>query len=156
MSELIIRPYDNALDSASVSTLWQETFPPYPISPQHLESLLTLPLGTHFVALLENQLIGFCATYREPSQGETGYLAIIAIHSEFQSKGHGTKLLEHAMEHLWKSFKKIKVGSSIPRFWPGVPTDLSIKDQEFFVKRGELTITTWLLIIHLSDVDTRL
>jgi beta-N-acetylhexosaminidase len=137
MSELTIRPYDNDLDSARVSTLWQETFPQYPISPQHLETLLTLSLGSHFVALIEDRVIGFCATYRELSQeGETGYLAIIAIHSDFQQKGYGTKLLEHTMGHLWKFFKKIKVGSSIPRFWPGVPTDLSIKDQEFFVERG--------------------
>lgn len=74
-------------------------------------------------------------------EGETGYLATIVVQSDFQSKGHGTKLLEHAMGHLRKSFKKIKVGSSIPRFWPGVPTDLSIKDQEFFVKRGKQIVT---------------
>lgn len=143
MAELTIRPYDNGSDSGKVSTLWQETFPQYPISPQHLETLLTLNLGTHFVALIDHQLIGFCATYREPSkEGQTGYLAIIAIHSEFRSKGHGTKLLEHAMGDLRKSFKNIKVGSSIPRFWPGVPTDLSIKDQEFFVMKGKQNITT--------------
>lgn len=138
MAELTIRSYGNSSDIAKVSILWQETFSQYPISPQHLESLLSLPIGTHFVALIENELIGFCATYRELlKDGDTGYLAIIAIHPKFQSKGHGTKLLEHAMEHLWKSFRKVKVGSSIPRFWPGVPTDLSIKDQEFFVKRGK-------------------
>jgi beta-N-acetylhexosaminidase len=149
MAELQIRPYENDLDSASVSTLWQETFPQYPISPRHLETLLTLHLGTHFVALINNQLIGLCVTYREASQDEeTGYLTIIAIHSEVQQKGYGTKLLQHATDHLWKSFKKVKVGgSSIPRFWPGVPTDLSIKDQEFFVKRGEQKIITFHTII---------
>lgn len=147
MAELTIRPYDNDSDSAKVSTLWQETFPQYPISPQHLETLLTLNLGTHFVALIDHQLIGFCATYREPSKGETGYLAIIVVQSDFQSKGHGTKLLEHAMGHLRKSFKKIKVGSSIPRFWPGVPTDLSIKDQEFFVKKGKQIVTISCTIV---------
>lgn len=141
MADLLIRPYDNDSDSTKVSTLWQETFPQYPISPQHLETLLTLNLGTHFVALIDLQIIGFCAAYREPSKGETGYLAIIVVQSDFQSKGYGTKLLEHAMEHLRKSFKKIKAGSSIPRFWPGVPTDLSIKDQEFFAKRSKQIVT---------------
>lgn len=142
MTELTIRPYDNDSDSAKVSTLWQETFPQYPISPQHLETLLTLNLGTHFVASIDHQLIGFCTTFREPlKEGETGYLATIVVQSDFQSKGHGTKLLEHAMGDLRKSFKKIKVGSSIPRFWPGVPTDLSIKDQELFVKRGKQIVT---------------
>lgn len=151
MVDLTIRPYDNDSDSARVSTLWQETFPQYPISPQHLETLLTLRLGTHFVALVENKLIGFCATYREPlTEEETGYLAVIAVHSELHGKGYGTKLFEHVMDHLRKSFKKIKAGSSIPRFWPGVPTDVSIKDQEFFVKRGKQICNLLLYMIHLT------
>ncbi|KAI7969043.1 hypothetical protein EIK77_008234 [Talaromyces pinophilus] len=63
MTELTIRPYDNDSDSAKVSTLWQETFPQYPISPQHLETLLTLNLGTHFsqspILYLSNSVVGF-------------------------------------------------------------------------------------------------
>ena len=136
MSELKIRSYDKDLDSSRVSTLWQESFPQYPITPQYLGALLAQPSGTHFVALIENQLIGFCATYKNRSQGEIGYLAVIAIDSKFQQKGCGTKLFEHVKEYMRGTFKTIKAGSSIPRFWPGVPMDLSIKDQEFFVKRG--------------------
>ncbi|OKL57137.1 hypothetical protein UA08_07467 [Talaromyces atroroseus] len=150
MAELAIRPYDNTSDLAAVSALWQQAVPKYPISPQHLEELLVLRWGSHFVALIPNtddspaspRIIGFVATYTDVpgvsglGSGSPAYLPVIIIHPGFQGKGHGTKLLQHAKDHLGKSFETIKVTSSIPRFWSGVPTDLSLKDQEFFAKRG--------------------
>lgn len=142
MSELTIRPYDNSIDADPVSALWQESFPQYPVSPQHLQHLLNQSWGSHFVALQNNssRLIGFCATYTETlksATGTTAYLPIIIIHSDFQNRGHGTALLQHSLDHLWKSFKTVKIGCPIPKFWPGVPSDLN---GEFFEKRGISTL----------------
>lgn len=142
-TDLTIRPYDAAVDFAAVSTLWQETLPQYPVSPQHLEYLLGLRWGSHFVALThtptveaaDSRLIGFCATYTNvPGQPSTnGHLPVILIQPDFQTKGYGSKLLQHSLDHLWKSFKTVNVGYAIPRFWPGVPKDLN---QAFFARRG--------------------
>lgn len=139
MSELAIRPYDGSIDADSVSTLWKETFPQYPVAPQHLQHLLDQPWGSHFVASQNNNsshLIGFCATYTETSKNTTAttaYLPIIIIRSDFQNRGYGTALLQHSLDHLWKSFKTVKLGCPIPKFWPGVPSDLN---GNFFAKRG--------------------
>jgi hypothetical protein len=138
MSDLTIRPYDASIDADPVSILWQETFPQYPVAPQHLQHLLNQAWGSHFVAFQNTspQLIGFCATYTETmnsTTGTTAYLPVIINHSNFQHRGHGTALLQHSLDHLWKSFKTVKLGCPIPKFWPGVPSDLN---GEFFAKRG--------------------
>jgi GNAT superfamily N-acetyltransferase len=135
-----IRLYDNA-DLPAVSALWQSTLPQYPVSPQHLGKLLALAWGTHFVSLTADSsphIIGFCATYTGvPGSGNaTGYISALLIQPEHQGKGNGTQLLLHARDHLGKSVEKIKVSSAMPHFWSGVPTDLGLKEQEFFVKRG--------------------
>lgn len=123
----------------SVADIWARALPSYAIVADHLRDLLDRPHGHHLVALSSSSgtVIGFCATYTT-AKAENGAIAALVVDPAQQSYGVGTALLMHARQLLVQrpDCTTVVVGSSFPRFWPGVPTDLPANVLEFFKHRG--------------------
>ncbi|KAI9734309.1 MAG: hypothetical protein M1834_002413 [Cirrosporium novae-zelandiae] len=137
-----------------VYELWEKTLSAtYPITKERLTDLLTRDHGRHFAALLvtdpsdwrEWPIIGFIATYMYGGGGDdgetrNGYISVIMVDPVHQRKGLGSAMVEWAQHMLYKKYgiEKLPVGSVFPRFWPGVPKDLSKNALEFFENEGTM------------------
>ncbi|OJD21476.1 hypothetical protein ACJ73_07182 [Blastomyces percursus] len=94
-------------DVAELISLWHSQLPRYSVPGTRLSDLLTPPNGAHF-------------RFTRPINGL------------------GTALIRHAQKHLRSASKArtVTIGSSSPRFWPGVPLDIPAESQSFFINRG--------------------
>lgn len=138
-----VEPFLPDRDVDQVCSLWHEKLPGYQVPKPHLADLLTRPGGHHFVIRDESAVIAFAATYiqppppSQPSSPPKGLIAVVL--SAQPGRGHGTALLNHAQTFLCShGCTTISIGSSLPRFFPGLPTDISPHSQTFFLNRGFL------------------
>ncbi|KAH2459376.1 hypothetical protein KXW63_001598 [Aspergillus fumigatus] len=139
LSSVHVLPFEAASDLAEVAEVWNTALPTYPLPADSLHRFLTQANGHHFVARLESKIIGFCVMYMTTNRGTTCcQLAVLAVHPSYQRQGVGTALIAEARTWLMKNYKpcSLSLGSSFPRFWPGIPTDLGQEVQGFFVHRG--------------------
>jgi len=65
---------------------------PQPWSRGMFEREMSLPISNFFVALLENQIIGYGGFWRVEDEA---HLINIAVHPKYRSKGFGRKILEY-------------------------------------------------------------
>ncbi|PGH03207.1 beta-N-acetylhexosaminidase [Blastomyces parvus] len=132
-----IEPFEPCKDMAELITLWHSLLPQYAVPGDRLSDLLTRPNGAHFRVRLGQQFIGFVATFVNEDR-PTSYISALLVHRAHQSRGVGAALIRHAQKHLRSASKArtVTVGSSFPRFWPGVPLDIPAKPQLFFINRG--------------------
>jgi beta-N-acetylhexosaminidase len=95
--------------------------------------------GDHFVALDESRVVGFVST--QPFRGEAlpndrGCITALLVAPDRQRQGIGTKLHDTALQHLRDTgVKRVQLGGGLPRFWAGIPSNLS-ETQPFFERRG--------------------
>ncbi|KAM5443151.1 putative beta-N-acetylhexosaminidase [Microsporum ferrugineum] len=132
-----IEPLNADRDLSRVIELWHKLLPRYAVPPKTLSHVLTRPNGNHFVSRFNDKVVGFVATYANEDRPTT-FIPVIVVDSVYQGKGIGTALLEHARQYLRRNYPAVSVtiGSSFPRFWPGVPMDISKEAQDFFIHRG--------------------
>lgn len=131
--------YNAMSDFLPLLALWRKALPTYPLLDEKPDKLLMRENAHHFVVGHGDSLIGFCLLYTEERQGNTcGFLAALAVDPKKQGLGVGTALVGACRSWLKENFKspRLELGSSFPRFWPGVPTDLPSEVQQFFVHRG--------------------
>ncbi|GAB1211664.1 hypothetical protein ATERTT37_000788 [Aspergillus terreus] len=139
-SHFTVEPYYAATDFSGLVGVWNDSLPTYPLSADILRKVL-LP-GFHFVARTASPaptVIGFCLVQTKTKGPMTcAQLAALAVHPKYQGQGVGTALIAKVREWLRQSCRshRLELGSSFPRFWPGIPTDLPSSVQEFFVHRG--------------------
>ncbi|KAH8426914.1 putative beta-N-acetylglucosaminidase [Aspergillus melleus] len=129
--------YRAARDFYPLLALWDKALPTYPLLDK--DPLLLPKNAHHFVVGHGKNLIGFCLLFTEERQDITcGHLAALAVDPSKQGLGVGTALVAACRSWLKKEFKnaRLELGSSFPRFWPGVPTDLPPEVLQFFVHRG--------------------
>ncbi|KAL4926251.1 putative beta-N-acetylglucosaminidase [Aspergillus undulatus] len=133
-----ILPLHLIRDIPSISQLWIVSFPAYPLSQEHLATLIAHQNGHHYIARIpgEGKTIGFVLAYttKNPRQDPnseivptSGYLAVLAVHPHYRGRGIGTALVNETKSWFKMAFEpcKLEVGSGIPRFWPGVPVPVS-------------------------------
>ncbi|KAK2813904.1 hypothetical protein FQN50_000305 [Emmonsiellopsis sp. PD_5] len=135
--EFVIEPFNSAESMSQVIELWHNLLPQYAVPAGRLADLLTRPNGAHFTAHSERTLIGFVATYVNKDR-PAAFISALLVHPAHQSRGVATALIHHARRHL-RSFsgaRAVTIGSSFPRFWPGVPLDIRKESQAFFIHRG--------------------
>jgi beta-N-acetylhexosaminidase len=130
---------DSIIDG--IFTVWNAALPAYPLPAKNLRKVIDQPHGHHFIAQdTETQtIIGFCLSYTSENQGQTcAEIAVIAVHPSKQHQGIGTELLSATREYLYEHHgcKNASLRSYFPRFWPGLPADLSPDTEQFFVHRG--------------------
>ncbi|KGO44213.1 Glycoside hydrolase, superfamily [Penicillium expansum] len=134
-----VTPFDAQRDLDEVVEVWAAALPTYLIPTGSLRSMIVRPYGHHFVAHIGSQLVGFCLAYTN-SHGtpDTVYIAVLAVSPKYQHQGVGIALLEETRAYFRATFgfNKVNLGSSFPRFWPGIPRDLPETVQHFFTHRG--------------------
>ncbi|KAA8646286.1 hypothetical protein EYZ11_007718 [Aspergillus tanneri] len=137
-----VEPLYAEMDFDALLTLWEKALPTYPLlgrSRKGLLTALTTSNAHHFVVGHGSKMIGFCLLYIAEQQDVTcGYLTALAVDPEKQGLGVGSALIAECRSWLAKNCKKfrLELGSSFPRFWPGIPTDLPSSVQDFFIHRG--------------------
>ena len=135
-ADIHITPYNPTSDFPGILSVWTAALPGYTPEPDLLSTLLDAhPTQHHFIARStnNNETTGFALLFAS-AKTNTAHLAVLAVHPSHQNRGIGTKLLAAARASLPTS--RINLGSGIPRFWPGIPTDLPQSVQNFFVHRG--------------------
>lgn len=134
-----VTPFDAEKDLDKVLEVWAAALPTYVIPTESLRSLIVRPNGHHFTARIGTELVGFCLAYTN-AHGETDtvHIAVLAVSPKYQRQGVGIALLEETRAYVRANFglNNVKLGSSFPRFWPGIPTDLPETVQHFFTHRG--------------------
>lgn len=138
-SDMQVARFDAARDLADVISVWQAALPTYILPEDNLRSMIDRPNGHHFVARVGPELAGFCLAYTNAHGGpEPVHIAVLAVAPKYQSQGIGTALLTETRSYFRSQFdiNKVKLGSSFPRFWPGIPRELGETVQEFFIHRG--------------------
>lgn len=125
-------------DITHVWNLWDQIFPTWPIERIHLAELIAGADGVH---LIHDK--GFSLTYyQQTDSGLDGMLSIIGVLASYRGKGLGTALVNKTRRELVArsgngKLTGFRIGSSFPRFWPGVPISLPSKDRNFFLHRGK-------------------
>lgn len=124
-------------------SLWHEALPGYQVPKSHLADLLNRPRGNHFVVHQGSAIIGFVATFIQPPQPSKasdppkGLITAVLVSPSRQNTGIGTALLQHARNFLCsQGCISISIGSTFPRFFPGLPTDIEKPHHDWFLRRG--------------------
>lgn len=136
---ITVSPFDLSNDLEQLAAVWNAAFPTYHLSIEKLRILLDRRSGHYFIARSGSTLVGFCLAYTTVTGGITSsQLAVLAVDPSYQGKGVGTILITETRAWFRKNFglNRLILGSAFPRFWPGIPTDLPSKVQEFFIHRG--------------------
>ena len=138
-SGAIVAPFSIERDVDEMASTWNAALSTYKLPLDSLRALISQPNACHFVARVEDKLVGFCLAYHNMDHShKTAHMAVVAVDPEHQGQGIGTSLV--AETRSWLRVKlgisRVHLGSSFPRFWPGVPRDLGEKVQDFFVHRG--------------------
>ncbi|KAK2783461.1 hypothetical protein FQN53_009224 [Emmonsiellopsis sp. PD_33] len=135
--QFAIEPFNSAEAMSQVIELWHNLLPQYAVPASRLADLLMRPNGAHFTVHSERTLIGFVATYVNKDR-PAAFISALLVHPAHQSRGIGTALIHHARTHLRSvsGARAVTIGSSFPRFWPGVPLDIKKESQAFFTHRG--------------------
>ncbi|KAJ5439832.1 uncharacterized protein N7458_010830 [Penicillium daleae] len=132
--------FDALKDVDSIVSVWKEALPTYILPADDLRSLITDGKNAHhFVARVGSELVGFCLAYTNAHGGpKPVHIAVLAVAPKYQGQGIGTALLTETRSYFRTQFdiNQLKLGSSFPRFWPGIPRELPETVQDFFVHRG--------------------
>ncbi|PKY08347.1 putative beta-N-acetylglucosaminidase, partial [Aspergillus campestris IBT 28561] len=136
-TDIHITQYNPNSDFSGILSVWSAALPTYTPEPDLLSTLLHAhPTQHHFIARNKStdETTGFAILYANPNT-KTAHLAVLAVRPSHQNHGIATRLLAAARASL-PSGTRIDLGSGIPRFWPGIPTDLPQSTQSFFINRG--------------------
>ncbi|KAI9305437.1 glycoside hydrolase superfamily [Cunninghamella echinulata] len=140
--------YDEKDDLNQVYDLWKRVFgKDWPIQKQHMQCVLNNPNAdpAHFVArhTSTGNIIGFISTMiqHEGEDGDHGQVALIMVHPSYQRQGIGSQLHDQAIQHFIEKGvtqkNKIRLGSTYPRFFCGLPaTHQDTPTLNFFNHRG--------------------
>jgi beta-N-acetylhexosaminidase len=152
-----IQLYNADRDVADVHSLWQAVFAPnWSINQERMTKVLNGPEPQHFVARINGRIVGFAATLQSSKDGiKSGQLAALLVHPDIQRQGIGSALYDTALAHLQATgASSIQLGSIVPRFWPGIPTQLP-KAMDFYKAKGwEPSETVYDLAQDLSAYQT--
>jgi beta-N-acetylhexosaminidase len=97
------------------------------------------PAGNHFVAREGERVAGIIVTQIQkqsdlvPHPG--GHIAALVVAPWTQRRGIGTELLNTALDDLHGvGVRHVQLGGRVPRFWPGIPTNLPLALDYFRVQ----------------------
>lgn len=134
-------PYDEARDLDGVVALWHTVFGnDWPLDKIQMRRVLTNPETNpaHFVVRDDDGVVvGFAATMVRDQEGDGkkhGQLALLMVAPSSQHQGIGTRLHDTARHHL-KGSDTLRLGSTYPRFFPGLPRTHDAS-AGFFTRRG--------------------
>ncbi|KAL4882914.1 hypothetical protein BJY04DRAFT_186302 [Aspergillus karnatakaensis] len=141
--------FNRETDLDAIHRIWTTALPTYPLPKSHLEVLLPTPNAHHLTARKpaktdtdpesNSTIIAFLLAYT--SKKSTSTISVIAVLPDYQHQGIGSLLLSHSLQQFKSSFENepepiVNIGSTFPRFWPGIPKSLGEGVYAFFVKNG--------------------
>ncbi|KAJ6093288.1 hypothetical protein N7486_008577 [Penicillium sp. IBT 16267x] len=138
-SSVPVRIFDAENDLDEVVSAWGEIFPTYSLSTDSLRTLIVRANAHHFVVRLGSELAGFCLAYLNAfGPPSTVHIAVLGVAPKYQGQGIGTALLMETRSYIRRVFgiESLNLGSSFPRFWPGIPREFPESVQNFFIHRG--------------------
>ena len=119
----------------------------WPLDEATLSVLLDRPgVSRHFIVKnpVSNELLGLCATYSILA-GDVlvGSLAVLLVRPSHRGLGIGLSLHDVAVRSIssMPGISSMHLGSIYPRFFPGLPVELPLSDQEWFAHRGSLLLS---------------
>jgi GNAT superfamily N-acetyltransferase len=131
---ITIRSYEPHRDENQVYTLWQQTIGhhwPLSLETFHYTTVANpaYQQGDHFVAQIDQDVVGFLATQGPRIPGllpVRAELMLILVTPAYQKQGIGRALLDRALAALkQRGVEEVQLGDSgLTYFWPGVPTNL--------------------------------
>jgi Predicted acetyltransferase len=133
-----IQQYNTTRDAAGIYELWQSTVGQvWPLDEERMQKVLAGPEAGHFVARMNEKVVGFVATFQSFRKKEKiGHLALLLVEPAMQRQGIGSALYQRALTHLHDAgLQTIQLGAIEPRFWCGLPTNLPVA-QTFFGHQG--------------------
>ena len=160
---MVVRPYDEARDSASLFVLWKEALGAvWPLTAEQFRRTLAATGrlgGQYFVARDSDRLLGFVAVqvFRDAAVGSSlSAIPLLLVAPAVQRRGIGTALHDHALDALRaRGAARATAGGGSPRFWPGIPADLPAA-LSFFAARGwDLAETSHDLVRDLRRPPTQ-
>ncbi|HEY8546716.1 MAG TPA: GNAT family N-acetyltransferase [Acidimicrobiales bacterium] len=128
MGTTTVRRLDPHRDRAAVARLWAAALDPsWPVLPDALDLL-----GAGYVVQVDRSVVGVVA--HDPR----GSILLLAVDPAHQRRGHGTRLLDHALADLRAAgARSARLGAGGDRYiWPGLPTSCGDAVGEFFARRG--------------------
>ncbi|KAI8884240.1 glycoside hydrolase family 3 protein [Backusella circina FSU 941] len=143
-SPFCVEPYHEQQHLEAVYQIWKSVYDPtWPLTLDKFSLVLSrLEQPRHFVVKDpkdDSKIVGFAAT-QNLSDGNHGQLALVLVEPEYQRRGIGTLLNDTCVDMLKRAgCSNIKLGSSYPRFFCGVPDGndtLGQEAQAFFKRRG--------------------
>lgn len=133
-----IEEYHAETDAAAVFGLWQSTVgQEWPLSFERFQQILSAPSMHHFVARENGQVVGFVATQQSLAWDQTtGHLLALLVAPTRQRQGLGSALHDTALQYLREAgVHLLQLGGLSPRFWCGVPGNLT-PAPDFFKSHG--------------------
>jgi beta-N-acetylhexosaminidase len=164
MMPVTIRPYRPERDATAVFQLWQVALGrEWPLTlalfRQVIESAENLTQALdHFIAVDDRTIVGFAATYAgrgSASAAAAGSIIALVVTPQSQWRGIGSTLHDAALQHLRDSgVRRVQLGGGGPRFWPGVPADLSSAIHFFQRHSWEFSETSYDMVQTLQGYST--
>ncbi|KAI8986489.1 glycoside hydrolase superfamily [Pilobolus umbonatus] len=118
--------------------------------------LSQLENSTHLIVYNQDrEVVGFavCQVSYPTKQGQ---IALIMVHPLYQFQGIGTLLNDRCLEMFRHYGLSAMLGSTYPRFFPGIPNDkLGQHAQAFFKNRGYTVLATdiWTFVADLTHYE---
>jgi beta-N-acetylhexosaminidase len=143
-SSLAVEPYHEQEHLEAVYGVWKSVYDAtWPLSFEKFSLVLSrLEKPRHFVVKDpkdSSKIVGFAATQLS-NDGSQGQLALVVVEPEYQRRGIGTLLNDTCVDMLKRDgCSNVKLGSSYPRFFCGVPDGedtVGLEAQGFFKRRG--------------------
>jgi beta-N-acetylhexosaminidase len=115
--------------------------------------------GNHFVAREGERVAGFAVTQIQKQSDlvpdPQGHIAALVVAPWAQRRGIGTDLLNTALDDLrGMGVRRVQLGGRVPRFWPGIPTNLPLALDYFRVQGWQTGDPDWDITRSLIDYVT--
>lgn len=145
-----------------VSRLWDKVFgKTWPLGVDKIITVLeTTNRSKQFIAWDREtgNMIGYAVTQivRDgQNKVDQGELVLLMVDPEHRNRGVGSMLHDAALEHLrTQGVSKLKLGSTYPRFFPGIPqTGIDVSIVESFFRRRGWVLSEGLVWDLKGDVD---
>ncbi|KAI7848943.1 glycoside hydrolase superfamily [Circinella umbellata] len=135
----MIEKYSPEIHLNQVTTLWNNVYgEDWPLGSEKIEKTLRTAKNGNYWAATDCQtgeVIGFVATQVKYAE-KKGELMLLMTHPQYERRGIGSLLHDHALDYLrLQSCNTYMLGSTYPRFFPGLPQDKE-QHQSFFERRG--------------------
>jgi hypothetical protein len=132
---------DMSIDKPTLKEIWRTVLDRPGISSHFVVRDVALDVRGNELSLEHGpaKLLGFCATFKIPSQGSLIYcVALLVVRKTHRGLGIGTSLHEAYTRELFSlpSVKRVQYGSFAPHILAGIPLSADDRDKNWFARKN--------------------